>query len=75
MPVDLTQLKPGQTGTIVEMHGGHGFMSRMENMGIRTGKKVTKISSQFMRGPQTIKIDGMQFALGYGMARKIFVEV
>jgi Fe2+ transport system protein FeoA len=44
-------------------------------MGIRQGKKVTKVSAQFLRGPQTLKIDNLQFAIGFGMARKILIEV
>jgi ferrous iron transport protein A len=44
-------------------------------LGIRSGKRITKISSHFWRGPQTIEIDNLQVAIGFGMARKIFIEV
>lgn len=73
--VDLTQLEVGEWGTVVEIQGGYGLVRRLESLGIRVGKKLTKISSQFMRGPITVRIDNFQVALGFGMARKIIVRV
>ncbi len=75
MIVDLTQMQPGETGIIAEIQGGHGFMSRIQNMGIRPGKKITKVSSHFWRGPQTVEIENLQIAIGFGMARRIFVKI
>lgn len=73
--VDLTQLDEGESGTVVGIEGGFGLARRLESMGIRVGKRLTKVSSQFMRGPVCIRIDGCQVALGFGMAKKILVEV
>jgi len=73
--VDLTQLEEGENGVVVDILGGHGLIRRLESLGIRVGKKVTKVSSQFMRGPITIRIDNFQVAIGFGMARKILVEI
>lgn len=75
MIIDLTQIQPGETGIIKEIHGGYGLMRRVQGMGIRPGKKIIKVSSHFWRGPQTIEIDNIQIAIGFGMAKKIFVEV
>jgi len=72
---DLTQLEGGESGVVVEIHGGHGLIRRLESLGIRVGKKVTKVSSQFMRGPVTNRIGNSHVALGFGMAKKIFVEI
>ncbi len=72
---DLTQLKEGETGTVVGIHGGHGLTYRLESLGIRVGKKVTKVSSQLMQGPITLRVDNCQVAMGFGMARKIMVEL
>ena len=72
---DLTQLKEGNSGLVVEIQGGSGLHHRLESLGIRTGKRVTKVSSQLMRGPITLRVDTSQVALGYGMARKIIVKV
>jgi len=75
MILDLTQLKLGQKGIVAEIQGGMGVIRRLESMGIRQGKKITKISAQFLRGPQTLKVDNLQVAIGFGMARKILIEV
>ena len=71
----MTQLEEGESGVVVNIQGGYGLIRRLESMGIRVGKKVTKVSSQLMRGPITIRIDNYQVALGFGMAKKIFVEL
>lgn len=73
--VDLTQLKEGESGIVVEINGGFGLIRRLESLGLRVGKKVTKVSSQLMRGPLTIRIDNSQMAIGFGMARKILLRV
>ena len=70
----LSELKPGESGVVVEIQGGFGLVRNLEGLGIRVGKKVTKISAQFWRGPQVIKIDNMQIALGFGMSRRIFLK-
>ena len=75
MMVDLTQMKPGESGTVAEIQGGFGMMRRVQSMGIRPGKKITKVSSFFWRGPQTVEIDNLRVAVGFGMARRIFIEV
>lgn len=71
----IAQMEKGQRGKIVQIWGGHGLVRRLEVMGIRPGKRITKVSSIFMRGPVTIQVDNFQLALGFGMARKILVEL
>ena len=73
--IDLTQLAEGESGRIVLISGGHGLIRRLESLGMRVGKNVTKVSSQLMRGPITVRIDGFQVAVGFGMAKKILVEI
>lgn len=75
MILDVTQLKSGHKGIITQMHGGLGMTRHLESMGIRIGKKLTKISAQFWRGPQVVKVDNTQVAIGFGMARRILIEV
>ena len=75
MTIDLTQMKPGESGEIVEIQGGFGMTRRVQSMGVRPGKKVTKVSSHFWQGPQTVQVDNTQVAIGFGMARRIIVEV
>jgi ferrous iron transport protein A len=71
----LAEMKTGQTGTMVGVLGGHGLVQRLDALGIRPGKKVTKISSTLFHGPITLKVDSTKVAVGFGMARKIIVEV
>jgi len=75
MTIDLTQMQPGETGTVKEIQGGQGFVRKLQSMGVRPEKRITKVSSHFWRGPQTVEVDNIQIAIGFGMARKILVEV
>ena len=75
MIVDLTQMQPGETGIVEEIQGGHGLIRKLQSMGVRPGKKIIKVSSHFWRSPQTIEIDNLQVAIGFGMAKRIFVQV
>lgn len=72
--LDLTRLQEGESGVVMNIQGGYGLTRRLESLGIRVGKKVTKVSSQLMHGPVTIQIDNSQVAIGFGMAKKILVE-
>ena len=71
----LAEMRTGQTGTVVGVLGGHGLIRRLDALGIRPGKKVTKITSTLFHGPVTVRVDNAQVAVGFGMARKIRVEV
>jgi ferrous iron transport protein A len=51
------------------------MVSRLNALGIRPGKRITKVSSMLMRGPVTIQSGSTQVAIGFGMANKIIVEV
>ncbi len=73
--VTLRHMRSGQRGKIVEIQGGHGLVNRLSALGLRPGKRITKVSSMLMRGPVTIQLDNTQMALGFGMANKIIVEL
>jgi len=75
MLIDLTQMRPGETGIVKEIRGGQGLVRKLHSMGLRPGKEATKVSSHFWRGPQTLEIGNTQVAVGFGMALKIFLEV
>jgi ferrous iron transport protein A len=75
MIIELTRMQQGETGLVKEIQGGHGMIRRLQRLGVRAGKKITKVSSHFWRGPQTIEVDNMQIAIGHGIARRIFVEI
>ena len=75
MVKSLNDLHPEESGIVYEIKGGQELINRLNALGIRTGKKITKISSMLLHGPVTIQIDRMRVAIGFGMAAKIFVEV
>ena len=73
--ITLAQMQTGQSGSVVQIQGGHGLVNRLSALGIRPGKRITKVSSMFMRGPVTIQVDRAQVAIGFGMARRIIVAL
>ncbi len=75
MIVDVTQMQPGESGIVIEMQGGQGLIRKLQSIGVRPGKKITKVSSHFWHGPQTVMIDNMQVAVGFGIAKRIIVEL
>ena len=73
--VTLRQMRAGQKGKVVQVQGGYGLVNRLSALGIRPGKKITKVSSMLMRGPITIQSGHTQVAVGFGMANRIIVEL
>ena len=72
--IPLVKMRSGEHGQVVEIQGGHRARERLQALGIREGKKLTKISAQFLRGPITVKVGRTVLAVGYGMATKVMVE-
>jgi len=68
-------MQPGEAGIVKEIQGGQGFIRKLQSMGVRPDKKITKVSSHFWRGPQTIDVDNLQVAIGFGMAKRILIQV
>jgi ferrous iron transport protein A len=64
----------GERGVVYKILGGHGVTRRLEALGVRPGVLITKVSSQFMRGPITIQLGNTQIALGFGIAKKVIVK-
>jgi ferrous iron transport protein A len=73
--VSLVQMRAGQSGMVLRIDGGHGMVNRLSTLGIILGKKITKISSMLMRGPVMIEVDRTQVALGFGMAKRILIQL
>lgn len=68
-------MKSGEKGNVADIRGGHRMLRRLEALGIRPGVAITKVSAQFMRGPVIVRVGNTQAALGFGMARHVFVEI
>jgi len=71
----LVEMETGQIGTVVEVLGGGRLARRLDGLGIRPGRKVRKTSATLFRGPVMLRVGGTQVALGFGMAKKILVEL
>ena len=74
-PGTLSAMRTGQIGVVVEVLGGHGVVERLAALGIRPGKKFTKVSSMFLGGPVTVEVDRGHVAIGRRMADKVLVRV
>ncbi|MBU1124692.1 MAG: ferrous iron transport protein A [Candidatus Omnitrophica bacterium] len=72
--VSLLQLKANHKGKIVELAAGHRLQEKFMSMGIFTGREIKKLSHFGLRGPVVIKVGRTIWALGHGMAAKIFIE-
>ena len=73
--MSLFEIPPGDTATIIEVHGDKILHDRLKALGIRLGTKVTKVSNSFARGPVVVQHGQTQTALGSGICRKIVLEV
>ena len=73
--VSLTEMEAGQSGKVADIQGGQNVTNRLNSLNIRKGKEVKKISSMLMRGPVTVEVGNSRVAIGYGMARRITVEI
>jgi ferrous iron transport protein A len=73
--VILARMKTGRSGNVVRIEGGRGLVNRLSALGVRPGRRITKVGSMFMRGPVTIQLGNAQVAVGFGMANKIIVEL
>jgi ferrous iron transport protein A len=71
----LSRMDAGEEGVIRKIEGGYGLQKRLACLGLRVGKTVKKITSEPLRGPVVVEVDGTHVAIGRGMAEKILVEV
>jgi len=72
--MDITQMKEGEKGKVIEIQGGRGLVSKLDSLGIRPGVEITKISNQLLYGPVVVQVGNTQVAIGLGMARRVIVE-
>ena len=75
MQVTVDRMRAGERGVVVSISGGWGMARRLEQLGLRPGKTLTKVSSQFMAGPVTVMVDSRQVAMGRGIASRILLDV
>jgi len=66
-------MKNGETVRILALPPGMSGR-RLEALGLRPGKTVTKVSGMPFCGPVTIMLDGRQIAIGHGICCKVTVD-
>ncbi|MBU1043994.1 MAG: ferrous iron transport protein A [Candidatus Omnitrophica bacterium] len=73
--VNLIKMKTGEKGVIAHIDGGTDLEKRLDVMGVRKEKTITKLSAFVMKGPVAIKSGRTVVALGHGMAAKIWINI
>ena len=71
----LTEMSSGEAGSVASIEAGDMLHQRLESLGVRVGKAISKASAQWFNGPVVLIIDKRRVALGFGSAQKIMVEV
>lgn len=70
----LNTLSEGERGKIVYIYGGRGLVRRLADMGLTPGVEVVVLRRAFLNGPVEITVRGTNLALGYGVAKRIFIK-
>lgn len=73
--LNLTQLKVGKSAMVASVKGEKNVVSKIESIGISSGVKIKKVGSSLFHGPIIVEKDFMQIAVGYDMAKQIFIEI
>ncbi len=71
--VSLADLASGESGTVVSLHGGAGFVGRMSALGFTPGAKVQMVRNAG-HGPIIVSVLSTQIALGRGQAARVTVK-
>lgn len=70
----LDRMTSGESGEIVRVHGGHGVIRRLAELGLVPGAHVTIAGDAGGWGPVLVKMNGTKIGLGRGMARRVVVR-
>lgn len=73
--VRLSDLKDGDSATVLLVSGGKSARNRLMEMGLTPGTKITVRHTSAGHGPMEICVRSSCLALGRGVAEKIVVEV
>ncbi len=70
----LTECELGSVLTVLSVNAGLGAKTRLANLGIVPGVKITKKKAAPFRGPVEIIVKGTSIVIGRGLASKIIVD-
>lgn len=73
MMVPLAMMRQGERARVLSISGGKGLVRRLTEMGLYPGVEIEIISGR-QTGPIIIGLQGMRLGIGFGMAKRIFVE-
>lgn len=71
----LSDMNNGKSGVIVSVDGGKKIVDKLDSMGVRVGARITKKSVLLLKGPLLLQVGTTEVAIGYLLAKKIWVEV
>ncbi len=75
MTLDLSQLRPGQTGTIAAIHAGEELHHRLAALGFRVGKRLEVMRRGCCTGPLHVRLGTTDVILRRRDAQGIDVTV
>jgi len=72
--LSLDLVEADQRVGVIRVAGGRGLRQRLNKMGIHSGSNLLVKRSGIIGGPILVHLQGVDVAIGRGMARKIIVE-
>jgi DtxR family Mn-dependent transcriptional regulator len=70
----LTDCEKGEEVVVLRVNAGHKAKTRLANLGVVPGTKITKTKNAPFKGPLEIIVKGSSLVIGRGLASKIIVE-
>ena len=71
--IPLSQLQPGEQGTVVQLAGGRGLVGRLAALGFTPGATIQVVRNS-RSGPLLVGILDTQIALGQRQAQRVRVR-
>ncbi|CVK20801.1 MULTISPECIES: FeoA family protein [Sporomusa] len=71
----LSELLPGETGTVAKIHGNGPIQRRIIDMGVVIGTKVEVQKYAPLGDPMEVKVKGFNLSLRKGEAKNIEINV
>ena len=72
--IPLALVREGEKVRVSRVMGGRGLVRRMMDLGLRPGTEIEIVSTS-RTGPFVIRLGEQRLGVGFGMAKKIFVDL
>ncbi|MBD3246182.1 MAG: ferrous iron transport protein A [Candidatus Omnitrophica bacterium] len=73
--MNITELPEAKSARVVAISGGAGLRKKLQDLGIREGTVVRKVTRLFTHGPIVVRAGSTEIALGRGMASKVEIQL